>query len=308
MKRSLILSMMIVFTVGMFFTFPGQPLHAKKKKEKDEFFRTARFIMTKEEIDIYKHLEGSEDKNQFIKEFWMKRDPDPTTQENESFQEFQKRIAYANKWFRETPKGAGWDTERGRVLLQLGFPDRREFGQASQTYNGRLITSKRIPMERWYYYRYHLLLVFSDSADSGRLTMERIPSNLLTTMDLVKFSLNLTEDYNVLKRSFKFDAAYDNGHVKIQIPVKKLSFEEKDGKMGASFRTTVYVYRNNKRLEDFSVTKAYAWNKDELLDLKNLHYDVPYPLKDKGKYMFDVIVEEIGSGSKFRDTVKYKFK
>lgn len=309
MKKSLMLSMIIVFVLSLFVTFPGQPLLAKKKKkQKDTFFQTARFIMTKEEVEIYKHLEGAGDKKQFIKEFWLKRDPDPSTEKNESRLEFYKRISYANKWFRETPKGHGWDTERGRILLQLGFPDRREFGQASRTYQGRLVTSKRVPMERWFYYRYNLLLVFSDTSDSGHLTMERIPSNLLTTMDLVKFSLNMSEDYNVLKRSFKFDAAYDKGNVHIQIPVKKLSFEEKGDKMGVSFRTTVYVYHNRKRLEEVNVTKEYTWSKDELLNLKNLRFSVPYPLKEKGKYYFDVIVEELGSASKFRDTVKYKFK
>ena len=95
----------------------------------DPFFEKARLIMTKEEIEIYKHLPGAEEKEEFIKEFWKKRDPTPATEENENREEFEKRIAYANKWFNEGSKGRGWDTERGRILLQLGFPDRREFGQ-----------------------------------------------------------------------------------------------------------------------------------------------------------------------------------
>jgi GWxTD domain-containing protein len=311
MKRSLgfSFSMMFVFTLSLLVTGLHQPLHAKKKKkEKDPFYRTTRFIMTKEEKEIYKHLEGVKDKARFAEEFWKKRDPDPTTEENESRAAYQKRIAYANKWFRETPKGEGWDTERGRVLLQLGFPDRREFGQAPQTRGGRLVTSKRIPMERWLYYRYQLMLVFTDLNDSGHLTMERIPSNLMTTMDLVKFSLNLTEEYNVLKRSFKFKASYHSGNLNVMIPVKKLSFEEKDGKMRVNFRTTVYVYHNNKKIDQLSVNKNYNWDKEELLNLKHIKFDVPYPLKEKGKYYFDVVVEELGSASKFRDMVKYKFK
>ena len=85
------------------------------------------------------------------------------------------------------PKGAGWSTERGRLLLQLGFPDRREFGESPVTYRGRLLTSKRIPTERWFYFKYNLLLIFRDVSDSGRLSLTRIPPNLLTTIDMTKF-------------------------------------------------------------------------------------------------------------------------
>jgi GWxTD domain-containing protein len=297
-----------MFLFGVLFVTLVQPVHAKKKKkEKDPFFETARFIMTKEEADIYKHTADKADRELFVEEFWKKRDPDPTTEENENYIEFQKRIAYANKWFRERPKGKGWSTERGRILLQLGFPDRREFGQAPITgRGGRLLTSKRLPMERWWYYRYHLKLVFTDSDDSGRYSMTQIPSNLLTTMDLVRFSLDLREDYNVLKRSFRFKANYESGALGIKIPIKKLSFEEKEGKMAANFHTTVYVYKDGKKVDEMSVNKNYLWTKDQLLKQKTVSFDLSYALKEKGKYYFEVVVEELGSSSKFRDFVKVK--
>jgi GWxTD domain-containing protein len=299
---------MIMIIIGL--TGLPQQVHAKrKKKERDFFFEKARFIMTKEEIDIYKHLESQKDKNRFIEEFWNKRDPNPTTEENENRQEFEKRIAYANKWFRETPKGEGWNTERGRILLQIGFPDRREWGELPITdRSGRLLTSKRIPMERWYYYRYQLMLQFQDTSDRGRLSLARIPSNLLTTIDLAKFALDLREDYNVLKRSFKFNADYKNGVLGVTIPVNKLSFEEKAGTMAVEFHTTVYIYRDSKKIDQVSVNKKYNWTKADLLNQKNITFDIPYALPEAGKYYFDVVVEELGSSVKFRDFVKYKSK
>jgi GWxTD domain-containing protein len=308
MKRSVSLTILLAFLLSVFFVILSQPIHAKKKpKIKDPFYEKARFIMTKEEADIYKHTADKEDRELFIEEFWKKRDPDPSTEENENRIEFHKRIAYANKWFRERPKGGGWSTERGRILLQLGFPDRREFGQAPITgRGGRLLTSKRLPMERWWYYRYQLKLVFTDSDDSGRYSMTQIPSNLLTTMDLVRFSLDMREDYNIVKRSFRFKAVYKKGVLDIRIPVKKLSFEEKEGKMAADFHTTVYVYKNSKKIDQMKVEKSYRWSKDELLKQKTISFDFSYALKEKGKYYFEVVVEELGSSSKFRDFVKVK--
>ncbi|MCP5051125.1 MAG: GWxTD domain-containing protein [bacterium] len=309
MKRTLSIAVITVFLVGLSAVGFQQPLQAKKKKKgRDTFYEKARFIMTKEEKDIYKHLEGPEDRNLFVQEFWKKRDPDPSTDENENQAEFAKRIAYANKWFKENTKGNGWSTERGRLLLQLGFPDRREFGDAPVTIGGRLVTSKRIPMERWFYYRYQLFLEFTDSSDSGHLTLNRVPANLLTTLDLTRFSLDLRESYNVTKRAFRFNAKYDkkNDNITITIPTKKLSFDEKDGKMNVGFNAVVYVYRNSKKVDEFKLAKSFNWEKEKLLNMKKVKFDIPYSVTQKGKYYFDVVVEEVGSSSKFRDFVKYK--
>ncbi len=82
--------------------------------------------MTGEEIQIYKHLADRKAREEFIEEFWQKRDPLPDTPENEARVEFDRRIAYANRWFKENrAAGRGWDTPRGRILIQLGEPDNR---------------------------------------------------------------------------------------------------------------------------------------------------------------------------------------
>ena len=145
---------------------------------KDTFFEKARLIMTKQEIQIYKHLPDKKAKEEFIAEFWKKRDPDPATEENENLEEFMERIEYANKWFFEGSKGNGWNTQRGRILLQLGFPEERRWGEVANTDRyGALITSKRVPMEIWTYIRYQMVLTFVDWDDSGKLLLRRIPSN-----------------------------------------------------------------------------------------------------------------------------------
>jgi len=302
----------IIFAVPVgvlvFMLLFGTPaiVNAKSSKKGDPFYEKARLIMTKEEKDIYKHLADKETKEEFIEEFWKKRDPTPETEENENMEEFHARIAFANRWFKESSKGRGWDTERGRLLLQLGIPNKREFGQATYTDRaGALTTSKRIPTEIWWYLRYQLTLVFQDSKNMGKYRLTRIPTNLLTSINMAQFSLDLRNKSNIT-RAFKFNVDYKKDKFLVQIPVKKLSFQEKDEKMRADFNITVYVYRNNRKVDELQLKKSYQWDKDEILNKKKIEFEIPYPVTEKGKYYFDVVIEERASSSKYRDFVKYK--
>jgi GWxTD domain-containing protein len=274
--------------------------------KKDPFYRIARLIMTKEEINIYKRLPDHQSRLEFIDEFWKKRDPTPGTEENESKQEFILRIAYANKHFRETPKGEGWNTERGRILLQLGFPDQRKFSQGPPTYRGRLLSTKSIRTEYWIYHRYNMVLHFDDRLSRDKLQLYRVPNNLSYALEREKFSLNLSKKADS-KRNFEFNADYDkSGQIQVTIPVKKVSFEEKDNLMIADFGVEVYVYKNNLKVDEINMSKSFSMEKDKLLNKKTIEFNVPYTASEKGKYYFDVVIEEKSSDAKFRDFVKFK--
>lgn len=274
----------------------------------DTFFEKTRLIMTSEEQEIYKHLPDEDAKREFIQEFWDKRDPTPETEENENRQAFQQRIEYANQWFNEgAGKDRGWDTERGRILLQLGFPDRREFGDYTSTdpITGRLRGTKRYPMERWYYYEYSLALVFVDLNGFGKLRLIRVPPTLLTALDMAKFTLDL-RDKQKMKRAFKFEADFEKDGLTIEIPVKKLSLEEKDNNMTATFDITVYIYLDFKKIDKLSEKKTITKSKNDFLNTKNLTFKIPYTLSKKGSYYFDVIIEEVLTNSKYRNFCKAK--
>jgi GWxTD domain-containing protein len=275
----------------------------------DSFFEKTRLIMTSEELEIYKHLPDDASKKEFIKEFWDKRDPTPETEENENRDAFQERIQYANTWFNEgAGKDRGWETERGRILLQLGFPDRREFGDYSPTnpQTGQLLYgTKRYPMERWYYYRYQLGLVFVDLNGFGKLRLFRVPPTLLTALDTAKFTLDL-RDKEKIKRAFKFNTDYKKEGLQIEIPVKKLSLEEKDGNMTTTFDVAVYVYFDYKRIDKITDKKTITYPKDKLLNMKDITFTIPYKLPKRGSYYFDVIIEEVLTSSKYRNFCKAK--
>jgi len=273
---------------------------------KDPFFEKARLIMTKQEIEVYKHLPNKEAKEEFITEFWKKRDPSPGTEENENLDEFMERVEYANKWFNEGSQGRGWDTERGRILLQLGFPDERRWGERDNTArSGALITSKRVPMEIWTYLNYQMVLVFVDWDDSGKLHLDQIPTNLSYALEKARFSLDLRDQAN-LKRAFRFDVSFTENQFVISIPTNKLSFEEKNDTMNADFDITVYVYRDNQKTDEFNVPINFKMEKEKLLQMKTIQFNVPYTVSEKGKYYFDVVIEEKSTGSRYRDFTRVR--
>ena len=58
-----------------------------------------RWIITPEELSAFKQLSNDEERDQFIEQFWLRRDPTPDTEENEFKEEHYRRIAYANEHF-----------------------------------------------------------------------------------------------------------------------------------------------------------------------------------------------------------------
>jgi GWxTD domain-containing protein len=84
----------------------------KMDAESEKFYQLARLIMTSEESKIFKLLPDAEARKEFIKDFWDKRNPDPDSPTNTFKTEYEGRVAYANKHFREG--GLGLNTDRGR--------------------------------------------------------------------------------------------------------------------------------------------------------------------------------------------------
>jgi len=276
----------------------------------DSFYEKARLIMTPEEISIFKHLPDEASKQEFITDFWLKRDPTPDTDENENKIEFGARIEYANKWFKEGSKDRGWDTERGRLYLVLGMPDQREWGEAAlANYGGMLSSNKRTPMEVWLYYRLAggLTLIFAETDDTGKLRLQKIPTNLQSAMDAVKFSLDL-RDKSDLKHAFKFEVKFQDEKILVKVPTKKVNFEEKDGKMNMLFDITAYIYLNSVKIDTLHISKPIQMDPDSILNQKNFEFDVPYPLTKKGKYLFDIVIEDKNAGKKYRSFMNYKQK
>lgn len=83
------------------------------------------YIIKDDEKARFTSLKSDSEREQFIVQFWARRDPSPATpSENEFKEEHYRRIAYANELF--ATKVEGWKTDRGHVYIQYGPPDEIE--------------------------------------------------------------------------------------------------------------------------------------------------------------------------------------
>jgi GWxTD domain-containing protein len=83
------------------------------------------YIITDEERTAFNKLTNDQEREQFIENFWLRRDPTPGTVENEFREEHYRRIAYVNEHFASST-AAGWQTDRGRTYIVYGPPDEIE--------------------------------------------------------------------------------------------------------------------------------------------------------------------------------------
>ncbi len=111
------------------------------------------YIISKEELDAFHRLTTNEEREQYIEEFWRRRNPDPDSPENSYREEHYRRIAYANERF--SSGIPGWKTDRGHIYILWGPPDEIASHPTGGTYDrpaeqggGSTVT---YPWELWRY-------------------------------------------------------------------------------------------------------------------------------------------------------------
>ena len=78
-------------------------------------------LLTPEERRQWTGLSDAVARSEFVTKFWGARDPKPETPENEFREEFEKRVAFADKYFAQD-ETRGSLTDRGTVFILLGPP------------------------------------------------------------------------------------------------------------------------------------------------------------------------------------------
>jgi len=111
------------------------------------------YIISDEEKAAFKALETDEEREQFIENFWLRRDPSPETIENEFKEDHYSRIAYANDRFASGKPG--WKTDRGRIYVLYGKPAEIESHAGGGMYERPIEegggTTSTFPFEIWRY-------------------------------------------------------------------------------------------------------------------------------------------------------------
>lgn len=76
------------------------------------------YIISDAEREAARRLTTDDERQEFIEQFWLRRDPTPGTSRNEFKEEHYRRISYANDHFGDS-NIAGWKTDRGRIYIPV---------------------------------------------------------------------------------------------------------------------------------------------------------------------------------------------
>src|SRR5579862_5102990 len=127
-----------------------QELKGPYKKWVDQ---DVRWIITDQEMKAFKSLSNDEEREAFIENFWLRRNPNPDSPENEFREEHYRRIAYANEHF--AAGKPGWKTDRGHIYIAYGKPDSTDSHPSGGTYDRPMDegggTTSTYPFEIWHY-------------------------------------------------------------------------------------------------------------------------------------------------------------
>ena len=146
------------------------------------------YIISDEERKAFKTLSNDEERDAFIENFWLRRNPNPDSPENEFREEHYRRIAYANEHY--AAGKPGWKTDRGHIYISFGAPDSIDSHPSGGSYQRPMDEgggeTSTFPFETWHY-RYlegigeNIDLEFVDTCQCGdyHFTIDRSEKDAL---------------------------------------------------------------------------------------------------------------------------------
>ena len=206
-------------------TTVSKPLSKKEQKRREKQLRKelegpwkkwlnedVTYIITDEERQAFKHLQTDEEREQFVENFWKRRDPTPDTEENEYKEELYRRIAYANDHYASGIPG--WKTDRGMIYIKYGAPDEVDSHPSGGSYQRPMEEgggeTSTYPFEDWRY-RYldgigsNIEIEFVDPTMTGEYRMTMDPSEKDALLYVPGAGLTLYEQMGMSSKTDRFN-------------------------------------------------------------------------------------------------------
>jgi GWxTD domain-containing protein len=283
-----------------------------------DFLSKVRYIITRPEEKVFLELPDSK-RDDFIDEFWKRRNPDPYSAVNEFKIEYERRLQAANRLFVGEAR-PGWLTDRGRIYILFGSPLDRIINPISRSSEERC-------GEIWYYGGFPV--AFRDRDCSG-------------TYELVTYDLTGIRQYNLIymhelnqaqdraqKTSYRGRAPFDfrarvelaasdpgriEGVIRLSIPYVGIWFKEPDV---GSLVTTLEV-----EIELRDTAGDSRWRHDETFDVtireeileqeqgESLTRDIPFAITENlerlrhGKNKLQIRLKNHTGGEEQRRTLE----
>lgn len=269
--------------------------------EDRQFLSEVRYLISKKEKNIFIRTHSAERK-QFIEDFWKQRDPDPTTPENEFRDEYYRRIEVTNHLFRAGD--AGWLSDRGRIYILLGDPERRDVFPSGYSFY-------EPPVEIWYYGFFPI--IFVDSRREGIYRLDPSSARRMSLINVAQMQLKPKGiDRNIRLFDFTLTAQeIGPGSAKLLMAVPyrvtNLVLNEKTGSYETQIKLTVRITGANgetalEKEEFYPVSVS-----DGMLADLGKNYFLEFSLQlPPGKYTAQVMLENTTDKSESRKEIKIK--
>lgn len=263
-------------------------LESKLEPESKEFYSKVRYIISEEEKKIFLELSPSERDN-FIKDFWRRRDPSPDTEENEFKREYLNKIKTVNRLFKGGGK-PGYIQDRGRVYILLGPPDESYFdpmGKFSETKSA----------EVWVYYKKHKIsLVFIDHNGDGEYTLERPTTWALHLLSRTQMELQNPEKFR--EELFDFElkiGKVDDGKfiLFVEIPYEKIWLVQAENRLETTLGVLLKVFDpDGDEIWQFGKDFDISLTEEEAKTLVGKDYEIKIPLDlEEGSYPATIVIK-----------------
>ncbi len=108
--------------------------------------------------------EKDEDYPKALFKYWAKNDPTPNTAYNPLMQEYYSRVDYASKNFSTISGKNGVNTDRGKIFIQFGKPQKID----------RYSNDKGKIVETWFYENPKRKFIFTDFTGTGNFSLQDI--------------------------------------------------------------------------------------------------------------------------------------
>ncbi|MGQ9472073.1 MAG: GWxTD domain-containing protein [Candidatus Aminicenantales bacterium] len=260
--------------------------------ESRAFYEYARLIMTSEENKIFSRLQDENSRQEFIEEFWAKRDPDPETEENEFKTEFYRRIDYANKHFNEGVPG--WKTDRGRIYIYMGPPDKFEefFTHNDPEVRGSILW--------WVYYDYELGIEFVDRTGMNHFELRNYTGDFFGAMEKMKLGQVGLTDQGLRVKKIDFELTYDEKAREVVVTIPQKAFPggiQDEAVVQLHFEFFIYD-RDGRRVKRFATERNL--NLKEEGGGEAVRFRFPLELESGGYYIDCLVYGEAGTLPKVR--------
>jgi GWxTD domain-containing protein len=284
-------------------------------------------LLTNDESKVFEKLKAPEEKMQFIKIFWSRRDPVLRTRSNEFKAEFYKRVDHANKNFAEanTP---GWKTARGQVYIQFGPPSRVDHQSIAQSSRPALLwvydslPSDRIPKNEalmfvWRDIKYVLAPPNPDPGDTmaarqasldSAFRYETIPSLVDQAFaDVAKanvvdeekdyeellFSVRSTEKFGITEIQFEPTVQQTTPlQLQVSIPVATAPVYDEGNRTFAELMITQELRQGDRVVTRNEHSESFTWTSEAFGNLDRINVKLPALQAPPGSYELTVTVQD----------------